>query len=35
MKKGLRFTYEQLQELIKEYGKDAKIIDIINDLENK
>lgn len=35
MKKGIRFTYEQLQELIKEYGKDAKIIDIINKLQSK
>lgn len=31
-KKGIRFTYEQLQLLIAKYGKDAKIIDIINDL---
>ena len=35
MKKGLRFTIEQLQLLIEKYGKDAKIIDIIKDLENK
>lgn len=35
MKTGLRFTYEQLQQLIEHYGKDAKIIDIIKDLQNK
>lgn len=35
MKKGLRFTIEQLQELIKKYGPEAKLIDIIKDLENK
>lgn len=34
MKKGIKFTYEQLQLLIEKYGKDAKIIDIIKDLEN-
>ena len=35
MKKGIKFTYEQLQLLIEKYGKNAKIIDIIKDLENK
>lgn len=30
--KGIRFTYDQLKMLINIYGKDAKIIDIINDL---
>lgn len=35
MRKGIVFTYKQLQELIAKYGKDARIIDVINDLNRK